>query len=103
VPASGVHAWARAMGISMSWLSKLFRQDRRDPKPLLPESEFLVECDDRSITLSHPKRPTETLLWSDLQHVEIVTTDEGPWACDWYWLLHGANSGIAVHKEPLGT
>ncbi len=84
----------------MSWLSKLFFTFRPDPKRLMPESEFVVEYDDQSVTLSHPKRQAESVQWSDLQQVEIVTTDDSPWACDWYWVLHGLSSGIAV---PQGT
>ncbi len=86
----------------MGWLSKVLNAFRRDPKRLMPESEFVIEFDDRSVKLSHPKKSTEEVLWSDLHEVEIVTTDDGPWACDWYWVLHGASSGIAVPQGATG-
>ena len=86
----------------MSWLSKVMSALRRDSQRRMPESEFVVQYDDRSVTLSHPRRGTQAVLWSDLQEVEIVTTDDSPWACDWYWLLHGATSGIAVPQGATG-
>jgi hypothetical protein len=53
-------------GKSMSWLSKLLSALRPDPRGLMPESEFVVLHDDRAVTLNHPKRKTESVLWSDV-------------------------------------
>jgi hypothetical protein len=86
----------------MSWLFQLLASLKRAPKPLIPETEFVVAFNDQQVSLSHPKRATESLAWSDLQHVEIVTTDDGPWNCDWYWVLHGSTSGLAVPQGATG-
>lgn len=67
-----------------------------------PESEFVVTTDDQRVTLCHPRRATETLAWADLRQVEIVTTDDGPRRCDWFWLLHGSNSGLAIPQGATG-
>ena len=39
----------------------------------------------------------EAIAWVDLFRVEIVTTDEGPWSEDLFFLLEGADGkGVAV-------
>ena len=39
----------------------------------------------------------EAIAWADLVKVEIVTTDEGPWSEDLFFLLEGADGkGVAV-------
>jgi hypothetical protein len=38
----------------------------------------------------------ETVRWDDLQEVGILTTDDGPWAEDVYWMLLSKNDGCAV-------
>jgi hypothetical protein len=39
----------------------------------------------------------EAVGWDEIEQISIVTTDEGPWLEDFYWLLHGANGrGCAV-------
>jgi hypothetical protein len=86
----------------MRWLSTLLAPFKRGPERLMPERRFVVAYDDQQVTLSHPERATEAVAWSDLQEVEIITTDDGPWSCDWYWALHGSTSGIAVPRGATG-
>jgi hypothetical protein len=39
----------------------------------------------------------EAVAWADLIGVEILTTDEGPYSEDLFWLLEGADGkGVAV-------
>jgi len=39
----------------------------------------------------------EAVAWTDLVKVEIVTTDEGPWGEDLFFLLEGADGkGVAI-------
>ena len=34
--------------------------------------------------------------WNELQRVEILTTDEGPFAPDQFWILHGSADYCAI-------
>lgn len=55
-----------------------------------------VFCDDTCVTCVRPDGESESVSWSELQKVEILTTDEGPFQEDVYWLLHGQAGGCAV-------
>ena len=50
-----------------------------------------------------PSGKTETVRWSDLQEVRILTTDEGPYVDDVIWMLLGKDGGgCAVPSETEG-
>lgn len=34
--------------------------------------------------------------WDDLQAVEVLTTDEGPFLPDQFWVLHGSTQGFVI-------
>ena len=40
--------------------------------------------------------------WDDLQRVEIVTTDHGPFAPDVFWVLHGLKAGCVIPQGATG-
>ena len=44
----------------------------------------------------------ETVLWSELQNVTIMTTDEGPFSDDVFWVLSGSETGCLVPSEAEG-
>jgi hypothetical protein len=59
-----------------------------------------IEIDDEGV-----RRPAagEAVRWSDLVAVIIVTTDEGPWVEDAYWLLASHDgTGCAVPNAAAG-
>src|SRR5688572_3004360 len=56
---------------------------------LIPESLFVVECSDWSLTCRDPKGGAEMVAWDDLVRVEIVTNDHGPFLPDCFWVLQG--------------
>jgi hypothetical protein len=66
-----------------------------------PEPER-VSFDDAAVTRWMPGGRTERVRWDELEEVGIVTTDEGPWTEDVYWMLRGANGGCAVGSEAQG-
>ena len=45
---------------------------------------------------------TETVRWNELSEIAIVTTDQGPFVPDAFWLLHGEQGGCAVPSETDG-
>lgn len=46
------------------------------------------------------KKREERLLWAELVQVEILTTDEGPYADDFFFLLEGRDrKGVAISNE----
>ena len=57
-----------------------------------------VTFDDTGVRRVTPDGRLEEVLWDDLVEVRILTTTEGPFAEDVFWLLVGADgiNGVAV-------
>ncbi len=63
---------------------------------LKPESDFTVAVSDSDVICSRPDGTTESVKWNDLQRVEILTTDDGPFAPDMFWVLYGSTDGCVI-------
>jgi hypothetical protein len=61
-----------------------------------------VRCDEAGVVRTMPDGTQETVSWDDLEAVIILTTDEGPFRDDVFWLLKGSASGCAVPSETEG-
>jgi hypothetical protein len=70
--------------------------------PLGRESRFVVRISDTEIVCERPDGKVERVDWADLRKVEIVTTADGPFAPDVFWVLHGAEGGCAVPQGATG-
>lgn len=64
------------------------------------ESEVLVQDHGTFVSSVFPNGETQTLLWSDLDRVEVRTNDSGPWGWDVWWVLSGSRDEVAF---PLGA
>ncbi len=54
------------------------------------EEELMREISDGTI---------ERVLWKDLQKVTIVTTDQGPWLEDVFFIFESKDAGVVVAQE----
>ena len=70
--------------------------------PLEPESRFVVRVSDSEVVCERPDGKVERVGWADLQKVEVVTTGDGPFAPDVFWVLHGTDGGCAVPQGATG-
>jgi hypothetical protein len=59
-------------------------------------SSISVAFDDASIRTTYPNGDTHGIAWRDLTAVGIRTTDEGPFAPDLFWGLHGPDGKPAL-------
>lgn len=82
----------------MYFLSRLFG---RKPRP--PLAKDVVTFDDEKIIRTAPDGKLEVVRWDDLQEVSIITTDEGPFVDDVFWVLSGSSSGCLAPSEAVGT
>lgn len=73
-----------------------------DLSGLLTEEDVVVNFDDEEVSCIRPDGYTERVRWDELERVEVITTNEGPWACDVYYVLHGASSGCLVPQGATG-
>jgi len=75
---------------------------RPDLSDLVTEEQIVVEFDNDEISCIRPDGYTEQVRWDDLARVEVMTTNEGPWACDVYFVLHGTSSGCLIPQGATG-
>lgn len=77
-------------------LKRLFGDNTGSHAPLQPESQFVVHLSDTEVHCQRPDGRTERVAWGDLQRVEILTTPDGPFAPDAFWVLSGTDSGCVI-------
>lgn len=58
-----------------------------------------VVLDERGVTRTLGNGKAESVRWATLREVFIVTTDEGPWVNDVFWVLLDDDGGCAVPWE----
>ncbi len=64
--------------------------------PLTPESNFIVRMDDTEIRCLRPDGTVERVAWAELSKVGILTTADGPFAPDVFWVLQGGAGGCVI-------
>lgn len=69
---------------------------------LYPESRFVVRLSDTEVVCERPDGKVERVDWADLQKIEVVTTSDGPFAPDVFWVLHGTDGGCVVPQGATG-
>ncbi len=69
------------MGV-LDWLMRLVLRRTR-----IEESKVVVGFDEERLWRRAPDSPEQTIRWSELESVAIRTTDAGPFAADFFWLL----------------
>ena len=58
-----------------------------------------VTFDEHGVTRTLRNGKVESVRWSSLREVFIVTTNEGPWADDVFWVLVDDDGGCVVPSE----
>jgi hypothetical protein len=75
---------------------------RSAPRPLNPESQFIVTLSDTTVTCRRPDRTEESIRWADLQKVEVYTTSDGPFLPDVFWVLHDTQGSCSIPQGASG-
>ena len=88
------HKWA-INRLSDRVVKKVLSGETEETK-LHPESDFIINLTDDTVNCSRPDGKTESVKWNDLQKVELLTTDDGPFAPDAFWVLHGTTGGCVI-------
>ena len=77
-------------------LKRIFGRSTGSHAPLQPESQFVVRLSDSEVVCQRPDGQTERVAWDDLRRVEILTTPDGPFSPDAFWVLSGSDSGCVI-------
>ena len=97
-----------AIFIGLGFIYKIFEKlfpdnplTKRIQESAALEKQYVILITDDEIIVTHKGRHyKESVKWDDIQKIEVITTDEGPYLPDFYILLHGTDGGCAV---PLGA
>jgi hypothetical protein len=76
----------------MGLFGKLFKRQPRKQ----PEDYYDITITDEYVKVEHPKRKTEQIKWKDIEEIDIITTDEGPFLPDVWLILTGKGSGCSM-------
>ena len=63
----------------------------------------VVTFDDQEVVRTLTDGGVERVRWDELEEVSILTTDEGPFVDDVYWLLISRTGGCAVPSSAKGS
>ncbi|MCS7015099.1 MAG: hypothetical protein NZM42_03130 [Gemmatales bacterium] len=66
------------------------------------QSRFLVKLSESGVCCVYPDGTSRSVAWYDLQRVEIVTTDSGPFGPDVLFVLHGSSTKCIVSQGVEG-
>jgi hypothetical protein len=85
-------------------LAKILRRAVEGKKTvgLQPEAQIVVTFDEHGVLARYPNGEARSIQWQELTMVGITTTDEGPFAPDVFWGLHGPD-GKTMVVYPGGT
>jgi hypothetical protein len=102
-----IEVWTRwrASRMASRALDRALHPERHASEPraqLEPESHFVVHLSDSEVVCERPDGKVERVGWADLQKVEVVTTRDGPFAPDVFWVLQGTDGGCAVPQGATG-
>lgn len=78
----------------LSWLRYLVARPRQIER---------VEFDDAIVRRTMSDGRVECVRWAELRRIEVMTTDEGPFVEDVFWLLFGETGGVVAPSQTAGT
>ena len=70
---------------------------------LIPESLYSVAVTDTDVRYTHPDGTQEIVEWTDLQAVDVQTTDQGPFLPDVFWVLTLPRGAVTKFTKPINT
>lgn len=62
-----------------------------------------VVFDEEKVVRTMSDGETEMVRWDELISVTVITTDEGPWSEDVFWILKSQDGGCAVPQGVTGA
>lgn len=90
-----------ALLIAIFVIVSLWMMIHRKTSDTLPER---VEFDDDIIIRHLPDGSSENIRWNEIDQVTILTTDQGPWSEDAFWVLEntGGTKGCMIGNGAKG-
>lgn len=91
----------------LNWLWKRHEREgaphaSRGSNPAVLDTGILVSFDNHTITVRQANGKTDTLAWADLVTVMVITSDQGPFVTDLFWILQSRDSRRSM-VVPMGA
>lgn len=67
-----------------------------------PGGSFSLIITEHEIACEHPERERESVPWDEITEIMLVTTDEGPFLPDMWFVFMGKSKGCSVPSEAKG-
>lgn len=78
----------------MAIISKVFGKNNLHH----PEDDFVITITSEIIKVEHPKLKSQEVLWTEINEIRLINSDEGPWLIDlWLALLCEKGSCFIPH------
>ncbi|PID46185.1 MAG: hypothetical protein CSB47_05615 [Proteobacteria bacterium] len=63
-------------------------------------SKPVLELTESGACFGYPSEPKEEIVWSSVTKIEILTSDEGPWSEDLWWVIfqEGREAPVSIPK-----
>lgn len=97
------------MAFFQNLVSKLFGNSSattplQAPLPSTPTSSVVKEpfitINEEQLVCSYPSQnKTEFISWENINCIDVLTTDEGPYVCDVFILITDNNGGVAIPQD----
>lgn len=87
-----------------NFFSKLFGRRRKEKHiwDTTPGGPYELTITDQQLTCTHPSRPAESIQWDQVQEITLVTTSDGPFLPDVWYVFTGDGAGCSVPSEAKG-
>ena len=86
----------------MGFWQNLFGKKGNQTNKKKLEDYYEVELTEKSIIVTHPKRPTEQIDWNEIEEIKLINTDDGPFLPDIWLILLGNGRGCSIPQGSEG-
>jgi hypothetical protein len=84
-----------------NWIKGLFINKEKSAR-LYPEHLFIVKYTETDIAITDFDKNNDSINWSEIEKIKIITNDSGPWGMDFWWILIGKNKVISIPQGATG-
>ena len=81
----------------MGLFSRLFEKTK-----VQPERKLVVTVTEEIIKVEYPNKPSESILWSEINTIILINTNEGPFQSDIWLILKGINNSCTIPHDSDG-
>ncbi|TRO66803.1 hypothetical protein [Christiangramia sabulilitoris] len=86
----------------MGLWNEIFSSKSKKSNRKNPEDYFETEITESYVKVTHPERKDEQIDWKEIEEIQLINTDEGPFLPDVWLILTGNGKGISIPQGSEG-